>query len=75
MIYDFILDGWAVDVLSGDSEDILQQYINGCLWGEMEKTDQVMPKYSRLILTDTVNGIAAYYDYGADYYFFKDLEG
>jgi hypothetical protein len=39
---------------------------------DWETTEQPMPTYHRHI--DTVNGIEVYYDFGADYYFFVELQ-
>jgi hypothetical protein len=40
-------------------------------WLEVPASEQDRPKYSRYIAEHF--GVAMYYDYGADYYFFEDL--
>ena len=63
MVYDAILQGDEA------TEATALDYARGMVWDEVEVSEQEI-KYSQFI--DTVNGIAVYYDYGADYYFFAD---
>lgn len=65
-LFDFIVSGYEINDEDSDLVDIL----DGLCWCEIETTEQEKPKRSRFLLTR--NGVSAYYDYGADYYFFEE---
>ncbi len=67
--YDFILSGYEVE--TGREEQTLIDTINGLCWGEIEQNENPS-RHSNYILTH--NGIDAFYQYGADYYYFTDAE-
>lgn len=47
------------------------EWLRGFVWCECETTEQERPTHSRYITE--YEGVAMYYDYGADYYFFEDV--
>ena len=59
--YDFILQGDEA------TEETARNCALSLVWEEIGETYQSI-RYAEYI--DTVNAIAIYYDYGADYYFF-----
>lgn len=56
-------------ILEGCSEDQARDYALGLDWLDVETSEQTV-KYKNYI--DTINGVAIWYDYSADYYFFSD---
>jgi hypothetical protein len=66
ILFDAILEGYQVN-----NEQEALDYARG-ICSDWETTEQPMPTYHRHI--DTVNGIEVYYDFGADYYFFVELQ-
>jgi len=70
--YDHIVAGYSIP--SGDievKEQALIDVINGIVWSELHQQENTI-KYAESVLDH--DGISAYYDYGADYYFFTDSE-
>ena len=61
------------EILDGDSytEADAIDYARGMVWSECETTEQNIGHKTYI---DTVDGVAVYYDYGADYYFFTEEE-
>lgn len=71
--YDLIVNGYEIE--SEEPEDIeaeIIQILNGVVWMDIEQTENNI-KYSRFVVRQ--NGVEAYYDYGADYYFFRSSGG
>lgn len=67
-LFDFIVSGEDLD----NNNCEIRDYVYGMVWCEMECREQSKPLHSRYI--DTIDGISIWYDYGADYFFFEDLE-
>lgn len=67
ILFDYIVEGYDV---THEERDLLN-LVHGLCWDEIETTEQEQPTHSRYLFTR--NGISAYYDYGADYYFFEEV--
>lgn len=67
-LFDFIVEGYNVTYEESDLLDI----VYGLCWGEIDTTEQEKPTHSRYLFTR--DGVSVYYDYGADYYFFEEVE-
>jgi len=67
LIYDLILTG------DDATEDNAIHFAMDFVWSESECREEPMPRHSHHIYT--TNGIAIYYDYAADYYWFADATG
>ena len=61
LVYDAILE-------NADDEEAVE-YARGMVWDEVDSREQLIPHRRRV---ETVDDVAVYYDYGADYYFFVD---
>lgn len=66
-LFDFILQN---DPSLVDAQLIC---VDGAILSESEVTEQSKPTHSRAE-GDPINGVQIWYDYGADYYFFEEVE-
>lgn len=67
-LYDCTLDGWS------SSKDIENTVRFISEYPEETTTEQSKPLHSRLFKVYKKQKIAVWYDFGADYYFFEDIE-
>jgi hypothetical protein len=58
-------------IINNVEEPEAMEYLRGFVWCECEVVEQPRPTYSRYV--DEYQGVALWYDYGADYYFFEDV--
>lgn len=65
-LFDYTVEGYNV---THEERDLLN-IVHGLWWDEIDITEQERPTHSRYLFTQ--NGVSAYYDYGADYYFFEE---
>ena len=56
-----------------DSHQDAINYALGMVWCEVE-TREITKPYLHSKLVEEVNGAAVWYDYGADYYYFEELD-
>lgn len=70
--FDYIVNGYELNLETEQGEHAqLINIVNSVVWNEIEAREQSIA-FGRHVLDH--NGIGVYYDYGADYYFFTDLE-
>ena len=73
-IYDYVIDGHEIynmqEEQNKSEHEIITDILNGMVWIEIEASEQEHPKFSRELFSG--NGVTAFYDYGADYYYFSD---
>lgn len=69
LIYNKIVVGYKVDW--DNIQGFFSDYCGWVCWSEMSLSEKEKPKHCRLI--GEFYGIAVWYDFGADYFFFQEL--